>query len=431
MSTGHSDTQVAADRDDGPGPGAGSPLRRPEVKILLASLLVLVLAAGLVVWTVLRDPGESSPPSSSPSPATSWEPASEEELLDAEDAIHRRSLAELKLFTDWLEENDAEGYIGEVGIPGGQDGDRWLLVAQRWFEAAAEADLPVDVWSVGEWWEDDYTYTPYVSDGDALEITWPQGEFLTWVAENTDLPRGVNLSGGEFGAAGGNDMTSDFSNENPGEYDREWHYDSQESLDYLAAAGMDTLRVPFRWERVQPELGGELDPEEVGRLRDLVGRADAAGLEVTLDLHNFAAYLLGDGEEGVRTNIGSDQLSIEQYADVWRRLSEAFSDVPGVKAYDLMNEPVNLEPVDGLTPPEVWERASQAAVTAIRETGDDTLIMVPGYEWSHAFEFPAQHPDGWIEDPADNFRYAAHQYWSYDRGVSYDDDLADAVDDGY
>ena len=62
MSTGHSDTQVAADRDDGPGPGAGSPLRRPEVKILLASLLVLVLAAGLVVWTVLRDPGESSPP---------------------------------------------------------------------------------------------------------------------------------------------------------------------------------------------------------------------------------------------------------------------------------------------------------------------------------------------------------------------------------
>lgn len=413
---------------------APRPAREPEVGPvlrrrwpLLAAALVVPLVAG-VTWFVV-----ASPPSR---PAPAWEPLSAQELAAAEDALHRRSLAELEVFTDWLERNDAEGYIGEVGIPGGPDVERWTVLGQRWFEAAADAGLWVDVWSVGEWWGQDYVYAPFGRgpDEDAIEVTHEQGDLLRWAASRTDLPRGVNLSGGEFGAAGGGEDRTDFSNAAPGRFEEDWHYDGQESLDYLAEQGVDTVRLPFRWERIQPVPGEPLDRDEVDRIRDVVGRADAAGLRVILDVHNFGAYHLDDGGTGVRRAIGSPELPVEQFADLWRRLSEAFDGLPGVLAYDLMNEPVYLlgdsDDEDG-SGARLWESVSQAAVDAIRDRGDETLVMVPGYHWSHVAGWAEQHPRAWIDDPADNIRYAAHHYWSPEQGRSYDEDLAAAIDEGY
>jgi Cellulase (glycosyl hydrolase family 5) len=399
---------------------------------VLAGALVLPVVVGLTWFPVQRDDGGDAPPPVAESP---YEPLTTQELASAEDALHRRTLAELAVFTDWLERNGADGYIGEVGIPGGVDGDRWVALGQRWFTAAADAGLWVDVWSVGEWWRQDYTYSPYVSeaDGGPLSITREQGALLMWAAENTELPRGVNLSGGEFGAPGGSDEASELSNADPGRYDEDYHYDGRESLDYLASRGIDTVRLPFRWERVQPEPGGPLDAEEVDRLLTVVQAADAAGLQVVLDVHNFGAYHVDAGDGGVRRAIGSDELPISAFADLWQRLSLVFDGVPGVLAYDLMNEPVYLPSLeaDDRTGAQLWEQASQAAVDAVRGRGDDTLIMVPGYGYSHAGEWAQMHPDAWITDPEDNVRYTAHHYWSPERGVSYDDDLAEAVDDGY
>jgi hypothetical protein len=388
--------------------------------LLPAALLVATLAVGLV-WTV-QGRGD-----------TGWRPASPDELRRADDALHRRTLAELRGFTDWLDRNAARGYIGEVGVPGGADGDRWLLLAQDWFAAASDAGLWVDVWSVGEWWRQDYPYAPYVSaaDGGPLSLTRPQGHLLSWAAGRSDQPIGVNVSGGEFGAAGGSEQETGFSNAAPGRYGVDYHYDSRATFDYLAAAGVDTVRLPFRWERIQPRLGRPLDPRELGRLRDAVARAGAAGLRVVLDVHNFGAYHLAEGERGVRRAIGSAEVGVDDFADLWRRLSAAFADDPAVAAYDLMNEPVDLPAVGDRTPAQLWEAASQAAVDAIRAGGDDTLVMVPGYAWSHVADFARQHPRAWISDPADNVRYAAHHYWAADRGRSYDADLAAAIKDGF
>jgi Cellulase (glycosyl hydrolase family 5) len=420
------------------------PGRRPML-LLIAVVVVIVVAA--VTWFVVgRSPGETQDPRPAPADpggSAAWEPLASSELEAADDALHRRSLAELKVFTDWLAANDAEGYIGEVGIPGGQDLERWMVLGQRWFTAAEEAGLWVDVWSVGEWWRQGYTYSPFVTEPEdgPLSITTEQGELLMWAAENTDLPRGVNLSGGEFGAPGGSDEgDEEFSNENPGTYDEDYHYDSQESLDYLASRGIDTVRLPFRWERIQPQIGGPLDADELDRLQAMVGRANSAGLQVILDVQNFGSYHLAQGDTVVRAAIGSEQLPVSAFADLWSRLSEAFDGAPGVLAYDLMNEPVylgadadlvSMEADEDLSGAKAWEGASQAAVDAIRARGDDTLIMVPSYGYSHPGEWAEWHPEAWINDPADNFRYEAHHYWSAEQGESYDDDLAEAVDDGF
>ena len=44
------------------------------------------------------------------------------------------------------------------------------------------------------------------------------------------------------------------------------------------------------------------------------------------------------------------------------------------------------------------------------------MVSVAGYAWSALVKWPKVHPDGWIDDPANNFLYEAHHYW--DRNYS-------------
>ena len=99
----------------------------------------------------------------------------------------------------------------------------------------------------------------------------PEGEnrFLT----------GVNIAGAEFNGK-----------KLPGVANQDYFYPKPETIDHFAAEGMNVIRVPFRWERIQPSLNGELDPAEYRRLADTVHRATAKKLYVILDVHNYAAY---------------------------------------------------------------------------------------------------------------------------------------------
>src|SRR5687768_6408262 len=66
---------------------------------------------------------------------------------------------------------------------------------------------------------------------------------------------GVNLCGAEFG-----------EKELPGVYDKHYTYPTAKSLDYYKSKGLMLVRLPFRWERMQPALNGPLDAAELGRL---------------------------------------------------------------------------------------------------------------------------------------------------------------------
>jgi endoglucanase len=136
-------------------------------------------------------------------------------------------------------------------------------------------------------------------------------------------------------------------------------------------------------------------------------------------MHNYGGYYLFDGSRGVRRPIGSGQVSIGRFSDVWRRISQAFRGVRAVVGYGLMNEPVELSPTRGLSPAAVWFRASQAAVTTIRREGDLKLVLVAGYNWSGVQQWSKWHPRPWIEDPTDNIRYEAHHYWDCDHSGTY------------
>ncbi len=206
--------------------------------------------------------------------------------------------------------------------------------------------------------------------------------------------RGVNLCGAEFG-----------QKHLPGIYGKHYIYPTTAEVDYFLGRGMNTFRIPFRWERMQRRLGGPLHPQELARLDKLVAYIIGRGGYVILDPHNFARYR--------GRVIGSREVSYAHFADFWARLAQHYKNNTRV-VFGLMNEPHDM-------PTRQWLRAANAAVAAIRRTGARQLVLVPGNGWSGAHNW---HQDWYGEpnarvmlefrDPADNFAYEVHQYLDRD-----------------
>ena len=224
---------------------------------------------------------------------------------------------------------------------------------------------------------------------------------------------GVSLAGGEFGSE-----RTTFSNRAPGIYDYAYKYPGEQTIAYFVNQGLGLLRVPFRWERLQPEPGQPLDPAELGRLRQLVQCVAAYGGVVILDLHNYGRYRLEwfskprafviDERVG-----GIVAVSRQQFADFWRRVAAEFAGNRTVIGCGLMNEPHDMGASD-------WKLISQTAVDALRTVNGDVHVLVSGDEWSRAGHFEEVNgPTAWIHDAAQRTVYEAHCYFDADSSGRY------------
>jgi endoglucanase len=232
--------------------------------------------------------------------------------------------------------------------------------------------------------------------------------------------RGVSLAGPEFGTE-----RPGFCNTSPGMYGQDYTYNSEQTVAYFSAQGFTLLRLPLRWERLQPRLGQDLDEAELSRVKGFVGWARAHGGEVILDVHNYGRYILGGDrprecvidQPAARTAL----VSRGHFADLWRRLSWAFRDEQAVCAYGLMNEPHDMGGSD-------WKGISQAAVDAIRAETDRKPILVAGDGWSSAERFgEVNGPRAWVADPAGEVLYEAHCYFDHDNSGHYEHDYAEEL----
>ncbi|WP_062377789.1 glycoside hydrolase family 5 protein [Demequina pelophila] len=359
-------------------------------------------------------------PPESPTPAAS---ADDDVLAGLEfDALQEVHLDELRDFIAWLDEHDAEGFVGEVGWDNAGDAE-WTTLGEYWYLLAEQEGLWTTGWAAGTAWPLDYRLLIYGEAGSgSLDTGSPQGDIIERLeAERTgDSParHGVNVAGLDFGT------NEDFSNVNLGELGGKFQAEPLESYAWLADRGIDLVRLPVRWERLQPELDGPLDADHVALVTAQLDAAAAAGIDVILDLHNYGSYVTQWGA----SLVGSEWLTTQQFTDFWLDLADTWGEHPAIAGWGLMNEPNNLGAEDAGSPALLWERVSQEAVTALREAGDEHLILVAGYDWSSLAKWRSNHPTGWISDPADNFRYEAHHYWdsfgagSYD--LSYAEELA-------
>lgn len=170
------------------------------------------------------------------------------------------------------------------------------------------------------------------------------------------------------------------------------------SYRYLASRGHKIIRLPIPWGKLQPQLGGPLDPNFQAAMLREVANIRAAGMRTVLDLHAYFRHPTSESAAVVGDGISQAQLD-----DVWLKLSALFKDDESVYAYDLMNEPYDM-------PSSVIEEASQGMVTALREAGDDKLLWIEGNNYSLTRSWRRNHPRPWISDPARNFVYSAHYY---------------------
>lgn len=242
------------------------------------------------------------------------------------------------------------------------------------------------------------------------------------------IPTILHLNGSEYGVYDFVAPTNSFSNANLGVHNTDYRYDSQETLHYLYSRGWRYIKVPIRWERIQNIIGGELREEEVQLLSGFLDRCHTAGLKVVIDVHNYGVYYQDVGGVGIRTAIGSPELPISAFTDLWRRLVEEYKDHPAVFGYAIMAEP---QSEGGLTS-GVWQQASQEAVNTIRELDKKSEIHVAGFGWSSTEYWGFYNGNrAWINDDSGGIiRYEAHHYFDKDGSgsyqTSYEDSLADA-----
>jgi len=218
--------------------------------------------------------------------------------------------------------------------------------------------------------------------------------------------RGVNLSAAAFGHYSDSDAAS---NHLPGVYGTDYIYPDTSYFDYYHDLGMNTFRIPFRWERIQPTLGGALDTDELARLEHVVDYVAGFGGNVILDVHNYARYSASDGMHIVGVDLANSTFS-----DLWTRLATTFGNRDGV-IFGLMNEP-HIDPPISLSTERVVSFTNDA-LTAIRATGATNLVLVQGngYSGGHSWE------QGWygtpnsvamldVVDPGHNMAFEVHQY---------------------
>lgn len=216
--------------------------------------------------------------------------------------------------------------------------------------------------------------------------------------ENPPQPFGLNMAGADFG--------KNF----PGVYNKDYTYPTAANLDYVKSKGFRLIRLPFKWDRIQHQLYGELDKEELKRLRYVVDEAAKRDIQVLFDLHNYGRRYLGE----TRYRIGEGGLEIEHLADLWGKIAREFSDYKNIWGYGLMNEPNNMLEK---TP---WAKIAQASILAIRNYDTKTAIVVGGDSWSSAERW-MQYSDNLknLYDPADNLIFEAHVYFDEDASGTY------------
>jgi len=203
---------------------------------------------------------------------------------------------------------------------------------------------------------------------------------------------GVNLSVAEFGK--GSTINKNYA------------YPQDTELTYFQGKGFKIVRIPFKWERVQPQALGDLSQPDMAELDRCVATATHLGLVVLLDVHNYG----GREIDGKGALVGLDpQLTNDQFNDLWVKLATHFKDNPLVW-FGLMNEPHKQTA-------QMNAETMQSAVNAIRAAGAKNRILVPGTSWTGAHSWIKSGNAAALEsfkDPGNNFAFEAHQYLDKD-----------------
>lgn len=173
---------------------------------------------------------------------------------------------------------------------------------------------------------------------------------------------GVNLAGAEFGKLGGPHGGYP-DNGIPG-----YIYPSLDVLKAYARVGINFIRLPFMWERMQAEPNAPLVPAELALMKLTLANAATAGLKVMPDCHNSCRF---------KGQIATP----EMLASLWSQLAFEMKGFSALEAYDIQNEPHDM------AHPRQWFDMAAATIPAIRQHDTARKIHIAGDGWSGAWRW--------------------------------------------
>lgn len=188
----------------------------------------------------------------------------------------------------------------------------------------------------------------------------------------------------------------------------EWGYIIQRRhITAIADAGFDTVRLPVRfldhWD------GTRLSPAILARTDEVIGWAEAEGLNTILDLHHFEGF-------ATEPNVHTPTLIA-----IWQALSDHYVDAPESLMFELFNEP------NGAFTTELALPLFQHLTRAIRKDHPDRWIIFGGGEWNDLDEMLA------LPAPDTRVMHTFHYYrpWTFThQGAAYLDNPPPARDWG-
>ncbi|QLH42635.1 MAG: glycoside hydrolase family 5 protein [Coxiellaceae bacterium] len=227
---------------------------------------------------------------------------------------------------------------------------------------------------------------PYAVTGTLNQPTMP-----SQISVYSTVPsRGVNLAGAEFG-----NSISDAQ------------FPTKNDVIYFAKKGSNVIRLPIKWEYLQPTLS-TYDAGYEQQIKNFIEYATQNGLNVILDLHNYMRY----NHQIIGT---TSAVTTQNFADVWAHLAGEYKDNSKV-IFELMNEPHDMST-------ELVLKNDNAAIAAIRAAGAKNLILVPGNCWDGLYSWsvswcgtPNSQVMTGIVDSANNFAIDVHEYFSAPTG---------------
>lgn len=193
----------------------------------------------------------------------------------------------------------------------------------------------------------------------------------------------------------------------------------EDDLAYLAALGMNAVRLPLYYQVLMDERGqwqrdaeGEID---FRRLDWLVETARAHGLYTILDLHGAPGSQNGrdhSGQSG-RAGLFADPAWPRLTCEWWREVARHFRGNPAVAGYDLLNEP------EGISGAAQWDFCDQL-YRVVREADPEHLIFIEAiWNWQ---DLPLPERYGWR-----NVVYSNHYYMREDQGCAAQCQLVDWI----
>jgi endoglucanase len=278
--------------------------------------------------------------------------------------------------------------------------------------------------------------------GQAQGLTNGTDTFGGWYALNGNLNyfdaskgvtfKGASIAGLEFGT------TYSGPSNIPGVLNQNYWAPRDLDINTYMKHGMNTFRIPFRWERLQyaasdngnpintPGTDPKLNAQYLAELDRIINTATSQGANVILDMHNYGSYYRYAGPSFNGYNgigVTGSSVTSANLATIWYVIADRYKNNRRV-LFGLMNEPLYQNT-------NVLKTVLQDAINAIRQSGATNPILVNGNYFTGAWSWNYGSfglPSGLLAtpgnssammsllDPSDNLIYEAHQY--FDPGFS-------------